>query len=129
MPTATKEAITSCTVQGRQLDVAPLLPLKMVHWRRLRALGVDPVQIGNNLNRNGQMGSDVLQTLTYYTVRLLDPSLTDAILDDELTLPDVLNIAGAVMNHEGSATTENPTSTPYSASLSDGTGVPAILNS
>lgn len=127
MSTATTD--TQVTVQGKLIDVAPLLPLKMVHWRRLRAIDVDPVQIGQNLNRNGQMSGEVLQKLAYYTIRLVDPSLSDAILDEELTLPQTLGIATSVMNHEGATAKEGPTSTPYSSSPSDGNGVHSTLNS
>ena len=110
------------TVAGRELDIAPLLPFRMIHWRRLRAIGVDPVAMGQKANRGGEVSGETLQKMAYYAIQQVDPALTDDVLDQELTLPAVLKLSGAIMEQEGGKTTEGPTSTPYSSAPSDGAG-------
>lgn len=117
----TATAVT-VNVAGRIIDIAPLLPLKMLHWRRLRAIGVDPVSIGQKANKGGEISGELIQKLAYYVIQQVDAGLTDALLDDELTLPDVIRLSSAIMDQEGGKTTEGPTSTPFSSSPNDGAG-------
>jgi hypothetical protein len=114
---------TAIEVDGRVIDVAPLLPLKMGAWKQLRKLGVDPVAIGQKINRgNGEVSGEVLETLVYFVLKRFDPTLTDQILDDHLELQPVMRLGSVIMRWEGTKTTEGPTSTASSPPPSDGAG-------
>src|SRR3954471_22818093 len=103
---------TAVEIDGRVIDIAPFLPLKMGSWKILRKLGVDPVAIGQKINRGtGELGGEQLDIMVYFVLRKADPTLTDAILDDNLEMPAVVRLGGLIMNGEARKTTEGPTST------------------
>jgi hypothetical protein len=114
---------TAVLLDGRVIDLAPVLPLKMGSWKALRKLGVDPIAIGQKINRGtGEMDGGLLGTLVYWVMAKLDPELTEAFLDEHLEMPQMIKLGGAIMQQEARTTKEGPTSTSSSPSPNGGTG-------
>jgi hypothetical protein len=115
---------TAILLDGQLVDVAPLLPLKMGSWKALRKLGVDPISIGQKINRGtGEMDGGILSTLVYWVLAKLDPErFTEAYLDDRLEMPQMIKLGGAIMQQEARKTAEGPTSTSSSPLPNVGTG-------
>jgi hypothetical protein len=98
-------------VNGREIDVARVLPLTMGDWRALRKLGVTP----QALTRLGEdVDVEVLAAYAFYILHKADPSVTseevDGLTFEQLT--PIMQVINAASRQDG----DRPFSAPSTPS-------------
>ena len=121
-------------LRGQEIDIATCLPMKMGYWNHLRAQGVDPMRMAKAA-KTGDIESGPIQLIAYQAVIRVAAlkgimGVTDAELDDLLTLSDCTRIATAVMKADSAGEVDRPTSTASSPLPNGGDGVqPTLMSS